>query len=134
MRKVEVVVLRLAPYEVELGGDDKGRNVKDEMRKGKTEAFGNHDGITSEGKRAKASGTRRVWLGQVRSRDGQDCLEKGVYLIVAGRYEGSARSGGLQPRLAGYGKNMAMRTPGLRSRHNREGKEEDDGLRVTAWR
>ena len=49
MRKVEVVVFGLAPYEVKLGSDDKGGNVEDEMWKGKTEAFGDHDGITSEG-------------------------------------------------------------------------------------
>ena len=31
MRKVEVVVFGLAPYEIELGSDDKGRNIKDKM-------------------------------------------------------------------------------------------------------
>ena len=64
VRKVEVVVFGLAPYEIELGSDDKGRNVKDEMWKRKTEAFGDHDGITSEGneRRRQAQG-RRDWLG-----------------------------------------------------------------------
>lgn len=70
MRKVEVVVFGLSPYEIELGSDDKGRNVKDEMWKGKTEAFGNHNGITSEGnERRRQTQGRRDWLGCVRSRD-----------------------------------------------------------------
>jgi hypothetical protein len=46
--EVEVVELRLAPYEVKLGGNYKGGNVENEMGKGKTVALGNHNGITVE--------------------------------------------------------------------------------------
>lgn len=47
-RAEAVVPLGLAPYEIELYGDYKGRDVKNKVRERKTViSFGNHDGITS---------------------------------------------------------------------------------------
>ena len=51
VREIQVVMLGLPPYRIELRRDYKGRDVKDEVRKRKAVTFWHHDGITRKNER-----------------------------------------------------------------------------------